>query len=297
MRLGGAFNIADYIPLLGALDLQGLERDTKKVSKKIDEMLEKIMEEHEQDPIKQKEQHKNFIDKLLASLHQPINPRDEEIQAIDKTNIKAIILELIFAAFDTTAATLDWTFSQLLRNPRVMKKLQQEIQNVVGMNKMVEETDVPKLNYLDMVMKEVFRLHPVAPLLLSHESMEDITMNGYYINKKSRILVNAWAIGRNPNIWSENVQEFYPERFNDSSIDLKGHNFELIPFGSGRRSCPGMQLGLMTDKFTVAQLVHCFDWELPNNMKPQSLDMNEKFCVTISRAKHILALPTYRLIQ
>ncbi|KAJ7969665.1 Cytochrome P450, partial [Quillaja saponaria] len=267
----------------------------KKVSKEMDEMLEKIMEEHEQDPTKQKGHHKNFIDKLLSLLHQPIIPHDEEIQVIDKTNIKAIILDLIVAAYETTATTLDWTFSELLRNPRVMKKLQQEIQNVVGLNKIVEQTDVPKLNYLDMVMKEVFRLHPVAPFLIAHESMEDITINGYYINKKSRIIVNAWAIGRDPKIWSENVEEFYPERFIDSNIDLKGHDFQLIPFGSGRRGCPGMQLGLTIDKFIIAQLVHCFDWKLPNGMKPEYLDMKEKFGLSIPRVKHLLALPTYRL--
>ncbi|KAJ7969672.1 Cytochrome P450 [Quillaja saponaria] len=295
-RLAGAFNIADYVPLLGVIDLQGLTRAMKKTSKDMDEMLEKIMEEHEQDPSRQKEHHKNFVDKLLSLLHQTISPHDEEIQVIDKTHIKAIMLDLIVAAFETTAATLDWAFSELLKNPRVMKKLQQELTNVVGMSKVVEETDIPKLNYLDMVVKETYRLHPVAPFLIAHESMEDITINGYYINKKSRIIVNAWAIGRDPKIWSENVEEFYPERFINNNIDLKGHDFELIPFGSGRRGCPGMMLGLMSVKYTIAQFVHCFNWELPNGMNSKHLDMNEKFGLSIPRVNHLLALPIYRLV-
>ncbi|KAJ7969671.1 Cytochrome P450 [Quillaja saponaria] len=296
-RLAGAFNISDYVPFLAGIDLQGLTRDMKKVSKDMDVMLETIMEEYEQDPNKQNGHHMNFIDKLLSLLHKPINPQDEEIHVLDKTKIKAIILDLIVAAYESTATTLSWTFSELLRNPRVMKKLQQEIQNVVGLNKMVEETDMPKLKYLDMLMRELFRLHPVAPFLIAHESMEDITINGYFIDKKSRIIVNAWAIGRDPKIWSENVEEFYPERFIDSNIDLKGRDFELIPFGSGRRGCPGMNLGLTTDKFIVAQLMHCFDWELPNGMKPEEFDMNESFGLTIPRDKHIFALPTYRLVH
>ncbi|KAL1125134.1 hypothetical protein V6Z11_A13G023600 [Gossypium hirsutum] len=178
-----------------------------------------------------------------------------------------------------------------------MVVLQQELERIVGRHRMVEESDLPKLTYLDMVIKESLRLHPVAPFLLSRESTEDITINGYFIPKKSRILVNIWSIGRDHKVWSNNAEEFFPERFKDSNIDVRGHDFQLIPFGSGRRGCPGMQLGLTTMRLIIAQLVHCFDWELPDRMLPNELDMTAKIGLTFPRANHLLANPTYRYVS
>ncbi|XP_019267229.1 PREDICTED: cytochrome P450 CYP736A12-like [Nicotiana attenuata] len=195
---------------------------------------------------------------------------------------------------DTSSTTVEWIFSELLRNPDVMKKLQNELEQVIGKNRMVEESDLENLEYLDMVIKEGFRLHPVVPLLIPHESIEDCTVDGFHIRKGSRILVNVWAIGRDPDIWPE-PENFKPERFLGCNIDVKGHSFQLLPFGFGRRSCPGLQLGLTIVQLLVAQLVHCFDWELPNNMLPKDLDMNEKFGLVTARVQHIMAIPTYRL--
>lgn len=146
-----------------------------------------------------------------------------------------------------------------------------------------------------MVIKETFRLHPVAPLLVPRESMEDIVINGYYIPKKSRVLINSWTLGRDPNSWSENVEEFVPERFIHKSVDYFGHDYEFLPFGSGRRICPGMHLGLINVRQIVAQLVHCFDWELPNGMSLGDLNMDEKFGLTLPRAQHLRATPVLRL--
>ena len=260
-------------------------------------MLEKIIVEHEQASDQQKGNHKDFVDVLLSFVNQPMNPRDEHVFLMDRRNIKAILTELIAGAFDTSAVTIEWILSELLRNPRVMKKLQEELENVIGIDQMVEEKDLGKLVYLDMVVKEGFRLHPVGPLLVPHESMEDITVQGYYIPKKSRILVNAWAIGRDPNVWSENVEEFYPERFSGSNIGVTGHDFRLLPFGSGRRGCPGMQLGFINVRLVVAQLVHCFNWELPSGVEAKDVDMTEKFGLSVGRANHLLAKPIYRLLK
>uniref|UniRef100_A0A2N9E2Y8 Cytochrome P450 n=2 Tax=Fagus sylvatica TaxID=28930 RepID=A0A2N9E2Y8_FAGSY len=291
----GAFNLADYVPYLGILDLQGLTRRMKKVSKDLDVVLEKIIEEHEQIPSGQQDRQRDFIDVLLSLMNQPMNPHDEHVYIIDRTNIKAIIVDMIMGNYDTSTTTIEWTFSELLRHPRVMKHVQEELERVIGMNRMVEETDLPNLTYLDMVVKESFRLHPIAPLLTPRESMEDIEINGYYIPKKSRLIINFWAIGRDPNVWSDNVEEFYPERFLNSNIDLRGRDFQLLPFGSGRRGCPGIHLGLITVKYVLAQLLHCFDWVLPSGMFPNDMDMSEKFGLAVSRAKHLLAMPTYRL--
>lgn len=195
---------------------------------------------------------------------------------------------------DTAATAIEWLISELLRHPRVMKKVQSELEQVVGGDKMVKESDLESLKYLDMVIKETFRLHPVAPFLLPHECIEDCTIDGFFIPKKSRIIVNTWAIGRDPKVWTD-AETFNPERFVDSNIDLRGRDFELLPFGSGRRGCPGMQLGLTVVCLVVAQLLHCFDWDLPNGMLPSELDMTEEFGLVVARATHLMAIPTCRL--
>ena len=267
----------------------------KKVSRALDVVFENIIEEHEQIPNGQQDRQRDFIDVLLSLMNQPMNPHDEQVYIIDRTNIKAIIVDMITGTYDTSTTGIEWTFSELLRHPRVMKHVQEELERVIGMNRMVEETDLANLTYLDMVVKESFRLHPIAPLLTPRESMEDIEINGYYIPKKSRLMINFWAIGRDPNVWSDNVEEFYPERFLNSNIDLRGRDFQLLPFGSGRRGCPGIQLGVINVKYVLAQLLHCFDWVLPSGMFSNDLDMSEKFGQAVSRVKDLLAMPTYRL--
>lgn len=276
---------------------QGLRPRFEKVRKGCDEFLEEIIDEHQQENSKgnNQKQHRDFVDVMLSYLNKPMNPNDEEQYVIDRTNIKAIILDMIAAALETSAVVIEWVLAEVISHPRVKSLLQNELENVVGMNRMVEEADLGKLTYLDMVLKESLRLHPVAPLLIPHESMEDIEINGYHIPNKSRVLINIWAIGRDPNVWSKDVDEFLPERFGNSKIDVRGHDFQLIPFGSGRRGCPGLQLGLTTVRLVLAQLVHCFEWELPDGMLPDDLSMTEKFGLTVPRAKHLLAMPVYRL--
>nr|AAL66194.1 cytochrome P450 [Pyrus communis] len=293
--LTGAFNISDYVPFLSPLDLQGLTKRMKRVSKTVDQLFEKIIQDHEQ--VSRSEQgnhHKDFVDVLLSSIHQTLKPNDEEVYMLERTNAKATLLDMIAGAFDTSATAIIWTLAELLRHPKVMKRLQEELQSVIGMDRMVEESDLPKLDYLSMVVKESFRLHPVAPLLVPHQSMEDITVDGYHTPKKSRIFINIWTIGRDPKSW-DNAEEFYPERFMNRNVDLRGHDFQLIPFGSGRRGCPAMQLGLTTVRLALGNLLHCSNWELPSGMLPKDLDMTEKFGLSLSKAKHLLATPTCRL--
>ncbi|KAK4280825.1 hypothetical protein QN277_012396 [Acacia crassicarpa] len=297
LSLVGQFNMADYVPWLGAFDFQGLTRNLRRNHKAIEDVLEKIVTEHEQAAREQNEQNhnKDFMHTMLSLIHQPMELQDQQNHfLIDRDHLKVILIDMIFAAADTSIVVIDFVFSELLRHPRVMKNLQKELQNVIGMNRMVEEADLAKLSYLDMVIKETLRLHPPAPLI-PRENTEDVTVNGYYIKKKSRIIVNVWAIGRDPKVWSDDASMFYPERFVGSNIDIQGQDFHLIPFGSGRRRCPGIQMGMTTVKLVVAQLVHCFSWELPSGMRPSDLDMNEKFGLTVPRIEPILAVPTYRL--
>ncbi|PHT80845.1 hypothetical protein T459_13860 [Capsicum annuum] len=281
-------DMGEFIPFLDVFDLQGLTHRMKELAKIFDDFLEKVIYEHVQDS-KEDKQTKDIVDTMMN-----IMQSGEAEFEFDRRNVKAIMLDMLIASMDTSATTIDWIFTELIRHPKVMKKLQNELEQIVGLNRMVEESDLEKLVYLDMVIKEGFRLHPIAPLLVPHESIEDCTIDGFDIPKGSRILVNTWAIGRDPEIWPE-PEKFMPERFVGSNIDLRGRDFQLLPFGSGRRSCPGLHLGLTIVRLVLAQLVHCFDWELPNDMKPNDLDMTEKFGLVMARAQHLRAIPTHRL--
>lgn len=288
MHLTAIPNLGDYIPFIAPLDLQGLTKRMKDVSRVFDDFFEKIIDEHIQSKDKDGKT-KDFVDVMLRFMGS-----EESEYRIERTNVKAIILDMLAGSMDTSATATEWAISELIKHPRVLNKVQKELETVVGLEKMVEESDLERLEYLDMVVKETLRLHPVGPLLVPHAAMEDCTVDGFHIPNKSRIIVNAWAIGRDPNSWTD-PEKFYPERFVGSSIDLRGRDFQLIPFGSGRRSCPGLQLGLTVVRLLVAQLVHCFDWELPNGMLHTELDMEEEFGLTTPRANHLRAIPTCRL--
>ncbi|KAK8684899.1 hypothetical protein V6N13_040913 [Hibiscus sabdariffa] len=251
MKIGAAFNLADYIPQIKGLDLQRLSKRMKAIAKDFDDFCEKIIEEHVQSADENRV--KDFVDVMLGF----VGSEETHEYRVERDTIKAIILDMLAAAMDSSGATIDWTLTELIRHPRVTKKLQKELESAVGMKRMVEESDLEKLEYLDMVIKESFRLHPVVPLLPPHAAREDCTVNGFHIPKDARILINAYAIGR--------------------------------------RGCPGMQLALTIVRLVVAQLVHCFDWELPDNMLPTELDMTEDFGLVCPRAEHLLLIPTWRL--
>jgi len=288
--LAGSFNIGDYIPYLAWMDLQGLNRRLKNIHKTQNDLLEKIVEEH----FSQNKPNviPDLVDVLLAA------SADENLELqITRDNIKSVIYDILSAGSDTSSATIEWAMSELLRNPPVLKKLQNELEHVVGFERMVHESDLPGLVYLQAVVKETLRLHPPATLSLPHISMETCNVLGYEIPSGTRLLVNLWAIGRNPKSWGEDAESFKPERFMEAGfLDAKVENFEWIPFGAGRRGCPGQQLGMIVVEFAVAQLLHCFNWRLPDDMNEQKLDMSEKnHGLTVSRAHELFAVPTPRL--
>ncbi|XP_060186295.1 cytochrome P450 71AU50-like [Lycium barbarum] len=277
-------NLGDVFPFLGVIDLQGLTRRMKDTAKVFDEFVEKIIEEHAH-AMDQKE---DFVDTMMAIMQSGV----AEFQ-FDRRHVKAVLLDMLVASIDTSSSSIEWMLSELLKNPDIMNKLQKELEEVVGLNRMVGESDLENLKYLNMVFKESFRLHAAAPLLL-HEAMEDCMVDDFYIKKGSQVIVNAYTVHRDPNYWPE-ADKFMPDRFLESNVDVRGRDFQLLPFGSGRRSCPGMQLALIIVRLVVAQLVHCFNWELPNGMQPKDLDMTEQFGIVTGRAKHLMAIPTYRL--
>ncbi|XP_073126045.1 cytochrome P450 71AU50-like [Henckelia pumila] len=287
MKLAALPNLGDYFPLLGILDLQGLTKRMRAVAKVFDDFFERVIDDHVK--AGDRGQVKDIVDTMMSIMESG----DTEFQ-FDRGHVKAMMLDMLAASMDTAASTIEWLLSRLLQNPQAMKKVQQELEEVVGLERMVEESDLEKLKYLDMVVKETFRLHPVAPLLLPHYSMEDCEVGGYHIPKDSRIIINVRAIGRDPSSWSD-PEKFIPERFVGKDVDVRGQHFELIPFGAGRRGCPGLQLGLIQVRLIVAQLVHCFDLKLPNGMLPEELDMTEEFGLVVARAEHLMAVPTFRL--
>ncbi|KAF2305592.1 hypothetical protein GH714_006934 [Hevea brasiliensis] len=206
-------------------------------------------------------------------------------------NIKSVILDIFIAGSETSSTTAEWAMSEMLRNPTVMEKAQAEVRQVFSGKGHVDEEGLGELNYLKLVIKETLRLHPPLPLLLPRESREQCEINGNQIPIKTKVIVNAWAIGRDPNYWIE-AERFNPERFSDSTIDYKGANFEYIPFGAGRRICPGISFGMVNVELPLANLLYYFDWKLPSGMKLEELDMTESFGSVVSRKNDLCLIPT-----
>lgn len=201
---------------------------------------------------------------------------------------------MFFAGSETTSISIEWGFTELLRNPSVLSKVREEIDRVVGQDRKVEESDMDNLPYLQAVVKETLRLHPALPLLLPRNTMEDTNYMGYLIPKDTQVFVNAWAIGRDPDSW-EDPLTFNPERFLNSSIEYKGQHFELIPFGSGRRICIGFPLAHRVVHLTLATLAQSFDWEFTSGMSPKSLDMEERLGLTLRKKNPVKIIPKRRL--
>ena len=180
--------------------------------------------------------------------------------------------------------------AELIKNPTIMKKAQDEVREVFSNKGSIDERRVSEMTYLKSVVKETMRLHPSLPLLLPRESREKCEINGYEIPAKTRTIVNIWAIGRDPRYWTD-PESFIPERFLDSFVDFKGNNFEYIPFGAGRRICAGMSFGLINVEFPLALLLYHFDWKLPNGMKHEDFDMTELFGTTLKRKNALKLIP------
>jgi cytochrome P450 len=194
------------------------------------------------------------------------------------------------AGSETSALTIDWAMVEMMRDQRVMKKAQAEVRELFKTKGRVDENCINELDYLKLVVKETLRLHPPAPLLLPRECGQACDINGYHIPIKTKVIINAWAIARDPNYWNE-PEKFYPERFIDSTIDYKGSNFEYIPFGAGRRICPGSTFGLRNIELGLATLLYHFDWKLPTGVRSEELDMTDEFGVTMRRKDDLLLIP------
>lgn len=191
---------------------------------------------------------------------------------------------------ESSAATITWAVAEMIKNPTIMEKVQAEVREIFEKEKLPNESDMEKLKYLKNVVKETLRLHPPGAFLLPRECGEACEINGYDIPYKSKVIVNVWAISRDPSFWSD-PDRFYPERFDENSVDYKGNSYEFIPFGSGRRMCPGVTFGLVSVEFSLALLMYYFDWKLPNGVKKEDLDMSESFGVTVTMKEDLYLIP------
>ncbi|XVF13298.1 hypothetical protein REPUB_Repub08aG0196800 [Reevesia pubescens] len=285
----GLPNISDFFPALAPLDLQGMVKRMEKPVAKLNGIIDKIIDQRlkvDKESGKTPGEFKDFLQYLFQL-------KDEEDSKTPMTmnHIKALLLDMVVGGSDTSSNSIEFTLAEVINKPEVMRKAQQELDEVIGKDNIVEESHIHKLPYLLAIMKESLRLHPVLPLLVPHCPSEDSTAGGYAIPKGSRVFVNAWAIHRDPSIW-ENPLEFNPDRFLNSNWDFSGSDFRYFPFGSGRRNCAGIAMAERMVLYSIATLLHSFDWKVTDGKK---LDLSEKFGIVLKLKNPLVAIPTPRL--
>ncbi|RXH69632.1 hypothetical protein DVH24_037416 [Malus domestica] len=316
-KLASGFDIPDLFPSLSFLGfVTGSIPALKDIQSKLGKILENIINDHKTKISKrdlmirststttagndkaEEGEEENFVDVLLK-----LKESNKAEFNFTTNQIKDIILDIFAAASETSATTIEWAMSELMKNPRIMKRAQAEVrQSVVQFEgkkgKVIEERDVKKLDYLKSVVKETLRLHsPLA--LLPREARDTVQVGGFKLPVKSKVIINLWAMGRDPDIWGADAECFKPERFHGSSVDFKGFDFEFIPFGAGRRICPGMSFGVTVIELALAVLLYHFDWKLANGMNPDELDMTESLGLTCKRknALYLTATPHFTSLE
>ncbi|XP_061348261.1 geraniol 8-hydroxylase-like [Gastrolobium bilobum] len=280
----GKPNLSDFFPGLARFDLQGVEKQMNALVPRFDRIFEKMIGQRQR--VKMEKESKDFLQFLL-------NLKDEgdSKTPMTMTHIKSLLMDMVVGGSDTSSHTIEFAMAEMMHKPEVMKRVQEELEVVVGKDNIVEESHIHKLPYLHAVMKETLRLHTALPLLVPHCPSETTTVGGYTIPKGSRVFVNVWAIHTNPSIW-EKPLEFDPTRFLDAECDYSGSNFNYLPFGSGRRICAGIAMAERTVLYSLATLVHLFDWTIPQG---ENLDISEKFGIVLKKKIPLVAIPTPRL--
>ncbi|KAH7866575.1 hypothetical protein Vadar_022148 [Vaccinium darrowii] len=284
----GAFCFRDFFPSLGWIDvLTGFVKRVKNTSEGLDTFLDELIERHRSfEGNYDKPDHKNCFLEILLEVQK------EGIMGMDFTqdNIKAILLNMFLGGTDTASSTMEWAMAELMKNPTKMKKAQEEVRRIVGKKSKVDQQDIAQMEYLKCVVNETLRLHPPAPFLIPRELAQSAKLGGYDIPPKTRVFINTWAIQRDPKYW-DNPEEFLPERFANNPIDFRGQDFQFIPFGAGRRGCPGISFGVMEIEDVLASLLYWFDWELPIGEEPEDLEMSEVFGLTVHKKIELQLVP------
>ncbi|KAM3346805.1 hypothetical protein ACQJBY_021031 [Aegilops geniculata] len=291
--LASGFNIPDLFPTWTTVlaKLTSMKRSLQDIHKTVDAILQEIIDERKAARVEKIKAGAENVDENLVDVLIGLQEKGGFGFHLDNSRMKAIILDMFGGGTGTSASAMEWGMSELMRNPRVMKKLQGQIREAFKGKAVVTETDLQESNveYLKMVIKEALRLHPPAPLLVPRESIDQCELEGYTVPAKSRVIINAWAIGRDSKYW-EAPEEFLPERFENSTVDFTGSSYEFLPFGAGRRMCPGFNYGLASMELALVGLLYHFDWSLPEGVA--EVDMEEAPGLGVRRLTPLMLLAT-----
>lgn len=333
LELTSAFCLSDHFPSLSFLDVPmrlRLRRVHRQVDKLLEDIIaerKRLRQENLMNSFKEKDtcRTEDMLDVLLNAIEQPADSMEAPIT---NDSIKAVIMvslllslyhslshtqqnlvlskeinerkinghppcmqDMFVGGTETSSTTIEWALSELIKNPKEMAKVQEEVRTKMKADK--TDNDVEQLSYLRLVVKETLRLHTPAPLLVPRVCKQQCRLGGYTIPAGTRVVINAWAMSRNPSYWGEDAETFRPGRFLDRDVDYKGNSFEFLPFGAGRRICPGIEFGLATIELCLAQLLFYFDWKLPSGMAPEELDMSETSVgVSVVRKEPLRLVPS-----
>ncbi|KAM3357250.1 geraniol 8-hydroxylase-like [Capsicum galapagoense] len=280
----GKPNLVDFFPILEKIDPQGVKCRATIYFGKLFRLFDDLIKE------RLEERRRGFSEKcdVLETL---LNSTEKDPEEMNHNHIKSMFTDLITGATDTTTSTLQWAMTEILKQPEIMKKAQAELAEIISKGKSIEEADVSRLPYLQCIIKETLRMHPPLPFLIPRRVEQDVELCDYIIPKDSQILVNVWAIGRDLTFW-EDPLAFKPDRFWSSDKDVRGQDFDLIPFSAGRRICPGLPLALRTVPVILGSLLNSFNWKLEADIEPKDLDMEEKFGITLAKAHPLRVIPS-----
>nr|XP_043625291.1 cytochrome P450 76T24-like [Erigeron canadensis] len=291
MEVGGTPNITDYFHFLRPFDPQGLQKRAILYGVK----LMAIFEQHVGQRLKARADScspdSSSSSKDLTDVLLDISKKEKSSISLD--DIRNLLFDLFLAGTDTTSSTLEWAMAELIHNPEKMSKARCELKEVIGKENgstYIEESDIPRLPYLQAIVKETLRLHPPVTFLVPHKAINDVEVQGYVVPKDAQILCNLWAMGQDQNVWRD-PQRFEPERFLNVGVDYKGQDFGLIPFGAGRRMCPGLPLADRMLHLLLGSLIYKFDWKIEGGIRPQDMDMSDKFGFTLHKSLPLMAIP------
>ncbi|KAM0023011.1 putative cytochrome P450 [Helianthus debilis subsp. tardiflorus] len=284
-------SVSDSFPLLGFFidRLSGWNRTLNERFRNLDAYIDAIIDDHLKDNVEEiSEEDKDFVHTLLEMS----SKENASGFRLNHADLKALVMNIFIAGIDTTALVMLWAMSEIIKNPRVMKKLQSEIRNNTEKIQKAEEMNTTKMTYLKMVVKETLRLHTPAPLLIPHESLSHTQIDGYDILPNTPVIINAWGIARDPSTWGENAAKFYPERFENVGGDFGPDGFEMLPFGGGRRSCLAMNSAPTNVEFVIANLLYWFDWEPASGTKCEDLNMEDFGTIVLGKKVPLCLVPT-----
>ncbi|KAL6650985.1 hypothetical protein ACP70R_009910 [Stipagrostis hirtigluma subsp. patula] len=291
------FNVEEFFPFLARFGVLSkvVRAKSERVKRRWDELLDRLIQDHEStkydDSSASDQKYGDDFIHVLLSVQQEYG--------LTREQMKAILLDVVFGGIETSSSLLEYTMAELMRHPHVMKRLQAEVRrSIPEEQEVVGEANLTDMAYLRAVIKESLRLHPVAPLIAPHFSMASCNIDGYMIPPGVRVQVNAWAIARDAGYW-EDAEEFIPERFIDGGsamdVNFKGNDFQFLPFGAGRRMCPGINFAMANIELMLANLVHRFNWELPPDLEGRRIDMSEAFALVMHRKEKLLLVPKSRI--